>query len=96
MEIKTYRNKETEHFVKTGKLKKGCKWGNLAIIAQRKIDMIIFADSIDDLKVSPSNRLEKLIHNYSGFWSIRINDQFRVVFKCENNKIFEIQITDYH
>ncbi len=96
MEIKTFGNKETENFVKTGKLKKGCKWRNLANIAQRKIDMIIFADNIDDLRVPPSNRLEKLSHNLSGFLSIRINDQFRVIFKCENNKIYEIEIIDYH
>ena len=96
MEIKTFGNKETENFVKLGKLKKGCKWRNLANIAQRKIDMIIFADSIDDLRIPPSNRLEKLSHNLSEFWSIRINDQFRVVFKCENNRIYEIEIMDYH
>ncbi|MBU2512193.1 type II toxin-antitoxin system RelE/ParE family toxin [bacterium] len=96
MEIITFGNKETENFVKTGKLKKGCKWRTLENIAQRKIDMIIFADSIDDLRVPPSNRLEKLAHNLSGFWSIRINDQFRVVFKCESNKIYKIEIIDYH
>ena len=96
MEIKTFGNKETEKFVKTGSLKKGCKWRSLANIAQRKIDMIIFADSIDDLRIPPNNRLEKLTHSLSGFWSIRINDQFRVIFKCERNKIFGIKITDYH
>lgn len=96
MEIKSFGSKETESFIKTGKIKKGCKWRNIANIARRKIDMIIFADGIDDLRIPPSNNLEKLSHNLSGFWSIRINDQFRVMFKCKNNKIYAVEIIDYH
>ncbi len=96
MEIKTFGNKETENFVKTGKLEKGCKWRNLVNVAQRKMDMVVFADSIDDLRIPPSNRLEKLSHDLSGFWSIRINDQFRVVFQCENSMVYEIKTIDYH
>ncbi len=96
MEIKTFGNKETENFVKSGKIKKGCKWRNLVNVAQRKIDMIVFADGIEDLRIPPSNRLEKLSRNLSGFWSIRINDQFCVIFKSENTRIYEIEIIDYH
>lgn len=96
MEIKSFGNKEIENFIKTGTLKKKCKWKNISRIAQRKIDMILFADGIDDLQIPPSNRLEKLANNLAGFWSIRINDQFRIIFKCKGNLIYEIQITDYH
>ncbi len=96
MDIKTFGNKETERLIKKGELKKSCKWKNLEKIARRKIDMIIFSDGIDDLRAPPSNRLEKLSKNLTGFWSIRINDQFRVIFRCENSQIFDIRITDYH
>jgi toxin HigB-1 len=96
MEIKSFGSKKIEQFIKTGALKKSCKWKNLAKIAQRKIDMILFADGINDLLVPPSNRLEKLSGNLKGYWAIRINDQFRVIFKCHRNLIFEINIVDYH
>jgi len=96
MRIKTFGNKETEKFIKTGTLKKNCKWGNLSKIARRKMDMMLFADGISDLQIPPSNRLEKLYGNLDGFWSIRINDQFRIIFQCENSLIYEIRIVDYH
>lgn len=96
MEIKSFGSKEIEQFVKTGRLKKGCRWKNLAKIAQRKIDMILFAKGINDLLIPPSNRLEKLSGDLKDFWAIRINDQFRVIFKCQRNLIFDINIIDYH
>jgi len=96
MDIKSFGNKETEKFIAKGELRKNCRWRNLEKIVRRKIDMIIFADVIDDLRAPPSNRLEKLSKDLTGFWSIRINDQFRVIFKSNNNQIFDIRIVDYH
>jgi len=60
MEIKSFGNKETEKFVTTGKPSKSCKWRSLKKIVLRKIDMIIFAENINDLRTPPSNLLEKL------------------------------------
>ncbi len=96
MEIKPFGNKETEKFITKGELRKNCRWRKLEKIARRKIDMIVFADVIDDLRAPPSNRLKKLSKDLTGFWSIRINDQFRVIFRCNNNQIFDIRIVDYH
>ena len=51
---------------------------------------------INDLKISPSFRLEKLKGNLKDFYSIRINNQWRIIFKWENNNAFEVEILDYH
>ena len=48
-----------------------------------------------DLKVPPSNRLEKLV-NFTNLYSIRINDQWRITFKWEHNNAYEVTIIDYH
>ena len=65
-------------------------------IGRRKLRMIHNSQSITDLRIPPSNRLEKLSGRLSEFYSIRINDQWRIVFKWENNNAYEVQIIDYH
>ena len=65
-------------------------------IGRRKLRMLNNSQSIIDLKVPPSNRLEKLSGNLKGFYSIRINDQWRIIFKWNNNNASEVEITDYH
>ena len=66
--------------------------------ALRKLIMLDNASSIADLKVPPSNRLEKLAGNYDGKWSIRINDQWRIVFTPSDDwqDYYEVEIIDYH
>ena len=49
-----------------------------------------------DLRIPPSNKLEKLSGNYKDFYSIRINDQWRIIFKWESNHALEVEIIDYH
>ena len=51
---------------------------------------------LDDLLVPPSNRLEKLKGNLKGFFSIRINDQWRVIFKWVDGDAYEVRVVDYH
>jgi proteic killer suppression protein len=58
--------------------------------------MLNNSQSILDLRIPPSNRLEKLSGKLSEFYSIRINDQWRIVFKWENNHALEVEIMDYH
>jgi toxin HigB-1 len=65
-------------------------------IAERKLDMIEAATSIKDLASPPANRLEKLKGSLKNFWSIRINDQWRIVFKWSDDGPRDVQITDYH
>jgi proteic killer suppression protein len=65
-------------------------------IARRKLRMLNNSQNITDLKVPPSNRLEKLSGKLKDFHSIRINDQWRIIFKWENNHASEVEIIDYH
>lgn len=58
--------------------------------------MLNAAHALDDLKIPPSNKLEALKGNLKGFYSIRINDQFRVVFKWHENGASDVRIVDYH
>ena len=65
-------------------------------IGRRKLRMLHNSIDINDLKILPSNRLEKLKGNLKDFYSIRINNQWRIIFKWENNNAFEVEILDYH
>ena len=65
-------------------------------VARRKLKMISAAVVISDLKVPPGNRLEKLAGSLEGYYSIRINDQFRIVFRFERCDAYDVKITDYH
>ena len=65
-------------------------------IARRKLRMLNSAQNLQDLKVPPSNSLEKLRGKWKGWLSIRINDQWRIVFIWQNGHSLEVTITDYH
>ena len=54
------------------------------------------AMDLTDLRVPPANRLEKLKGDLDGFWSIRINDQWRVIFRWDQRNAHEVDIVDYH
>lgn len=64
--------------------------------AKRKLEAINAAGRLDDLRVPPANRLEKLKGDKKDFYSIRINDQWRVIFRWLNGEPHEVQIVDYH
>jgi len=65
-------------------------------IARRKLDMLNAAADIHDLRVPPANRLEKLRGNLAKFHSIRVNDQFRIIFVWANGNASEVRVLDYH
>jgi proteic killer suppression protein len=65
-------------------------------IGRRKLRMLNNSQSIRDLKIPPSNRLEKLSGMLRDFYSIRINDQWRIIFIWENTQAKEVEIIDYH
>jgi len=69
---------------------------NIKTVAERKLQMLHRATRIDDLRIPPQNRLEKLKGNRKGAWSIRINDQRRVYFRYEDGNAFDVEIVDYH
>lgn len=61
-----------------------------------KLDMINRAQKLDDLRIPPNNKLEKLRGDLGGKYSIRINDQYRIIFNWTEQGVAEVQITDYH
>jgi len=65
-------------------------------VGRRKLRMLNNSQNITDLKISPSNRLEKLSGKMKGFYSIRINDRWRIIFKWKNGHSKEVKIVDYH
>lgn len=65
-------------------------------VALRKLRMVNNAKTINDLRISPANRLEKLVGNRSGQYSIRINDQWRICFIWKDSAATDVEITDYH
>ncbi|MER3559716.1 MAG: plasmid maintenance system killer protein [Armatimonadota bacterium] len=64
--------------------------------AARKSDMLNAASKLQDLRVPPANRLEALKGDWSGYHSIRINDQYRIVFRWIDGNAKDVLITDYH
>jgi proteic killer suppression protein len=92
--IKSFGSKETE------KIWEGIRSTKIPFeiqqIGRRKLRMINNSVSIIDLRIPPSNRLEKLSGNLKDYHSIRINDQWRIIFKWQNGHSFEVEIIDYH
>jgi toxin HigB-1 len=72
------------------------RWSAIGKLARRKLDMVNAAAKLDDLKAPPGNRLEVLKGDLAGRYSIRINDQWRVVFKWKDGAAHEVKIIDYH
>ncbi len=63
---------------------------------RRKLRMLNNSQNLADLRIPPSNRLEKLKGKNKDIYSIRINDQWRIVFKWESNNAHDVEIIDYH
>jgi len=92
--IKTFKDAETQKIhqrVRSRKLP-----SNIQQVALRKLRMINNAININDLRVPPANRLEKLSGDREGQYSIRINDQWRICFEWKSGDAFNVDITDYH
>ena len=65
-------------------------------MALYKLDVLNAAESLEDFKSPPGNRLEALKGDFSGFHSIRINNQWRIVFRWQDSGAHDVQIIDYH
>jgi proteic killer suppression protein len=64
--------------------------------AQRLLDQINAAPSLEFLSVPPGNRLEKLSADLIGYWSLRINERWRIIFRFEAHDFYDVKIMDYH
>jgi len=92
--IKSFKDKETEKVYSregSSKLPR-----DIQQIALRKLRMINNAKNLNDLRIPPANRLEKLKGTRAGQYSIRINDQWRICFTWQEADAYDIEITDYH
>lgn len=69
---------------------------DLQEIGRRKLRMLNNSQNLADLQIPPSNRLEKLKGDLKDYYSIRINDQWRIVFKWDSGNALEVEIIDYH
>ena len=92
--IKSFKCKHTEKLFNGKNQKKFSAAVNN--VGKRKLDMIEASFDFEDLKVPPSNNFEFLKGNLDGFYSIRINKQFRVIFRFENSNAYDVYIDDYH
>lgn len=92
--IKSFADRETANLYSTGRSRKFpsavCKTG------LRKLDYLNAAAGLKDLRIPPGNRLEQLKGKYEGRYSIRINDQYRIVFRFVDSDAYDVEITDYH
>jgi toxin HigB-1 len=92
--IVSFGNSETEKVWSGNRVK---KWPNeIQNTGRRKLRMLNNSVDMVDLRVPPSNRLEKLSGKLKDFYSIRINDQWRIIFKWNSGNAFEVEIIDYH
>jgi proteic killer suppression protein len=92
--IRGFRDTETERLFRRERGSKLAR--SLQRAALRKILLLDAAESLDDLRVPPGNRLEKLAGDREGQYSIRVNDQYRVCFRWEGGEAHDVELVDYH
>jgi toxin HigB-1 len=90
--IKSFATAKTAEIWNTGRTRGSPPAG----VTRRKLAMLDAAGNLDDLKVPPGNRLEKLKGSRQGEYSIRINDQYRICFSWRDHDAYDVEITDYH
>jgi proteic killer suppression protein len=92
--IQSFKDAETEKIfnrIRSRKLP-----ADIQQTALRKLRMLNNARTINDLRIPPANRLEKLVGERVGQYSIRINDQWRICFEWQDDNAYNVQIVDYH
>lgn len=92
--IRTFRNKETQKIFERQRSRK--LPSDIQQIALRKLRMLNRAETLQDLRVPPANRLERLRGNRENQYSIRINDQWRICFEWKEGDSWNVEIVDYH
>lgn len=91
--IRSFRCKETQGLFETGKTR---RFSAIINVAERKLIQLQAAETLDDLKSPPGNRLEALKGDRTGQHSIRINQQWRVCFRWTDDGPEDVEIVDYH
>lgn len=96
MPIQSFSDKDTEIFFISGDVGKGIGWASVSRIAKRRLDILNYAFDLKDLKAIPGNRLEVLKGNLIGYYSMRINERWRIIFKWSKSGASNVSIIDYH
>lgn len=94
--IQSFADRDIEDFFRFGTLPKNTGWRSVATAAARKLDMLNYAESLQDLRSPPGNRLERLRGDLGELHSIRINDQWRIIFRWTDAGPANVEIVDYH
>ena len=92
--IKSFRDRNTERLFRRQAVKR--LGADVQRVALRKLRMLDAATTLDDLRVPPANRLEKLKGDRAGQHSIRVNRQWRVCFRWRAGDAYDVEIVDYH
>ncbi len=92
--IQTFRGKETRRI--NDRIRSSVLPNDIQQIAYRKLRMINNAQNLNDLRIPPANRLEKLYGKRVGQYSIRINQQWRICFEWREGNAYNVEIVDYH
>ena len=92
--IRSFRDKDAERLFHREPVRKLAS--DIQRVALRKLVQVDAATTLDDLRVPPGNRLERLRGERAGQFSIRINDRWRVCFRWSRHDAFEVEIVDYH
>lgn len=92
--IRTFADKHTQEFYATGRSRRIPP--DIIQRARRKLEYVDIATRLDDLQIPPGNKLHQPGADREGQHAIRINDQWRVCFRFEDNDAYDVEITDYH
>ena len=93
--IRRFRDTDAQALFEDGRRSR--RWSTaLQKVAVRKLQQLHAATRLDDLRVPPGNRLERLRGDRQGQHSIRINDQFRICFEWRNGDAYGVEVVDYH
>ncbi len=96
--IQSFANRGIEIFFFDNKIPRGIGWVNVSKIVRRKLAAVDAAQKLTDLRAPPGNQLEALKNNLLGYYSVRVNDQWRVIFKWAPGAVgpSEVDVVDYH
>jgi toxin HigB-1 len=92
--IQDFKDKETQKVFERERSRK--LPSDIQQVALRKLRMLNRAETLQDLRVPPANRLERLVGDREGQYSIRINDQWRICFLWQDGDALDVEIVDYH
>jgi toxin HigB-1 len=92
--IQNFKDKETQKIFERKRSRK--LPSDIQQVALRKLRMLNRAETLQDLRVPPANRLERLVGDRDGQYSIRINDQWRICFSWQDGDALDVEIVDYH